>query len=249
MKIFAIGDLHLSFGEGVSKPMDKFGGQWVGHTEKLHRNWTENICTEDVVILCGDHSWGLRLEEAMADLSWIHALPGKKILFKGNHDLWWQSISKLNKLYEDGTMYFTQNKCYVVEDPETGLRTAICGTRGWMCPGVDGFSEHDQKIYDREVLRLRFSLEEGRAAGADRIIGVLHYPPTNDRHQKSGFTELMTEYGVETCVYGHLHGKESFKHGLQGMFNGVEYKLVSLDYVEGMPQEILPRGGRAVQEG
>ncbi len=249
MKIFAIGDLHLSFGEGVSKPMDKFGGQWVGHTEKLHRNWTENIGPDDVVILCGDHSWGLRLDEAMADLDWIHNLPGRKILFKGNHDLWWQSISKLNKLYEDGTMYFTQNKCSLVEDPETGLVTAICGTRGWTCPGVDGFSEHDKKIYEREVLRLRLSLEEGRAAGADRIIGVLHYPPTNDRHHKSGFTELMTEFGVETCVYGHLHGKESFKYGLQGMFNGVEYKLVALDYVEGMPQEILPGSTASVQEG
>ena len=133
MKIFAIGDLHLSFGEGVQKPMDKFGVQWVGHTEKLHRNWTANIGPDDVVILCGDHSWGLRMEEAMADLEWIHNLPGRKILFKGNHDLWWQSIGKLNKLFEDGTMYFTQNTCCVVEDAKTGLATAICGTRGWTC--------------------------------------------------------------------------------------------------------------------
>ena len=91
MKIFAIGDLHLSFGEGVSKPMDKFGGQWVGHTEKLHRNWTENIGPDDVVILCGDHSWGLRLDEAMADLDWIHNLPGRKILLRGNHDMFWDA--------------------------------------------------------------------------------------------------------------------------------------------------------------
>lgn len=239
MKLFAIGDLHLSFGEDVEKPMDIFGGQWVGHTEKLHKNWVEQIAEEDVVIICGDISWGLRMEEALADLDWIHKLPGKKVLFKGNHDLWWQSITKLNKLYDDGTMIFTQNQCHVVKDPVTGKKTAICGTRGWTCPGVEGFSEHDRKIYERELLRLKFSLEEGKKAEADRIIGVLHYPPTNDKKQGSGFTELMSQYGVETCVYGHLHGKEAFRHGLQGIYNGVEYRLVSLDYVQGMPREII----------
>ena len=243
MKLFAIGDPHLSFGEGVQKPMDIFGGQWVGHTEKLYKNWSETVAPEDVVILCGDISWGLKLEEAMADLDWIHALPGKKILFKGNHDLWWQSISRLNKLYEDGTMCFTQNQCHVAEDPETGLRIAICGTRGWNCPGTDGYTDHDRKIYEREMLRLRLSLEEGRKAGADQIVGVLHYPPTNDMQQESGFTRLMSEYGVKTCVYGHLHGKDAYKHGLKGIFNGVEYRLVSLDYVEGMPQQVIPKEG------
>ncbi len=111
MKLFAIGDLHLSFGENVDKPMDVFGGGWVGHTEKLYKNWKELVGPEDLVIICGDISWGLRPEEALADLDWIHALPGKKILFKGNHDLWWQSIGKLNKLYDDGTMFFMQNHC------------------------------------------------------------------------------------------------------------------------------------------
>lgn len=240
MKIFAIGDLHLSFGENIEKPMDIFGGQWVGHTEKLYKNWNEIITEDDVVIICGDISWGLRLDEAKADLEWIHNLPGKKILFKGNHDLWWQSISKLNKLYEDGTMKFTQNQCTLVEDPETGIKTAICGTRGWICPGTEGFSEHDRKIYDRELLRLKFSLEEGKKSGADQIIGVLHYPPTNDSKAGSGFTDLMSEYGVKTCVYGHLHGKEAFKKGIQSTLNGVTYKLVSLDYVEGMPKQIFP---------
>lgn len=239
MKIFAIGDLHLSFGEMVDKPMDVFGGEWVGHTEKLYNNWRSLVGPEDLVIVCGDISWGLRLEEAMADLDWIHDLPGTKILFKGNHDLWWQSIGKLNKLYDDGTMVFAQNHCYVAEDPETGRKVAICGTRGWICPGTEGFGEHDQKIYDRERIRLRLSLDEGKASGADILLGVLHYPPTNDKMQGSGFTDLMTEYGVKTCVYGHLHGKDAFKHGIKGIYNGVEYKLVSLDYAEGMPKEVL----------
>ncbi len=238
MKVFAIGDLHLSFGDMVEKPMDIFGGQWVGHAERLYNNWIERVTDEDVVIICGDISWGLRLEEAIADLSWIHKLPGKKVLFKGNHDLWWQSIGKLNKLYDDGTMTYIKNQRYVMRDLEHGRTTEICGTRRWICRGADGFSDHDRRIYERELLRLKFSLEEGRKSGADRIIGVLHYPPTNDKMQESGFTELMSSYGVETCVYGHLHGKEAFKHGMIGIFNGVRYRLVSLDYVEATPQEV-----------
>lgn len=234
MKIFAIGDLHLSFGETVEKPMDIFGGEWVGHAEKLYKNWLETVSGEDVVIVCGDVSWGLRLEEAMADLNWVHELPGKKVFFKGNHDLWWQSAGKLNKLYEDGTMNFMQCKAYIPE----GEKIAICGSRGWICPGTEGFSEHDRKIYDREVARLRLSLEEARTQGIDRIIGVLHYPPTNDKHQPSDFTRLMEEYGVKTCVYGHLHGKDAFPNGMKGIYNGVEYRLVSLDYLQAKPEEV-----------
>ena len=249
MRIFAIGDLHLSFGEMVEKPMDIFGGQWVGHTEKLHKNWTEMVGPDDVVIICGDISWGLRQDEAQADLDWIHDLPGRKILFKGNHDLWWQSLSKLNKLFEDGTMLFVQNKCVILDVAEVGTdgaadvekcrKIAICGTRGWTCPGTEGFSDHDRKIYDREVLRLKMSLDDAKAAGAETIIGVLHYPPTNEKHHKSGFTDLMTDSGVKTCVYGHLHGKEAFKNGIKGEYNKVEYKLVSLDYVQGRPEEVV----------
>lgn len=238
MKIFAIGDLHLSFGEKVEKPMDIFGGQWIDHAEKARKNWEKRVREEDTVIICGDISWALRPEEARADLDWIYRLPGKKILLKGNHDLWWQSVNKLNRIYPDGTMFFLQNQCKVITDPLTGMRTAVCGTRGWLCPGTDGFDSHDRKIYERELLRLRFSLEEGKRAGADRIIGALHYPPTNDKLQSSGFTQLMSEYGAEICVYGHLHGKEAFAHGLQGIFCGVKYGLVSFDYLEAIPKEV-----------
>ena len=228
MKIFAIGDLHLSMGEDIEKPMDIFGGEWVGHAEKLYNNWTESVTNDDIVIVCGDISWGLRLDEAVADLEWIHNLPGTKVFFKGNHDLWWQSAGRLNKMYDDGTMNFMQCKAYIAGD------VAICGSRGWICPGTDGFSEHDRKIYDREAARLRLSLEEGKK----KIIGVLHYPPTNDKHQASDFTRLMEEYGVKTCVYGHLHGKDVFPNGLKGIYNGVEYRLVSLDYLQAKPEEV-----------
>ena len=230
MKIFAIGDLHLSMGEDIEKPMDIFGGEWVGHAEKLYNNWTESVTNDDIVIVCGDISWGLRLDEAVADLEWIHNLPGTKVFFKGNHDLWWQSAGRLNKMYDDGTMNFMQCKAYIAGD------VAICGSRGWICPGTDGFSEHDRKIYDREAARL--SLEEGKKQGIKKIIGVLHYPPTNDKHQASDFTRLMEEYGVKTCVYGHLHGKDVFPNGLKGIYNGVEYRLVSLDYLQAKPEEV-----------
>ena len=237
MKIFAIGDLHLSFGEGVEKPMDIFGDLWQDHAARLKAMWQETVSGDDIVILCGDISWGLRLDEAVADFQWIRQLPGKKVIFKGNHDLWWQSAGKLNRLYGSEDMTFVQNKCYVVE--AGGKKTAVCGSRGWICPGEEFFTEADRKIYERELGRLKLSLEEGKASGADEIIGVLHFPPTNDKMQDSGFTRLMTEYGVKICVYGHLHGKESFRKGLQGIFNGVRYELVSLDYLQGRPKEVI----------
>ena len=237
MKIFAIGDLHLSFDERVEKPMDVFGEAWADHDEKLYNNWKETVSEDDLVIICGDISWGLRQDEALADLEWIHRLPGKKVFFKGNHDLWWQSVNKLNKIYEDNSMVFVQNKCFIIEKISDGsqLKTAICGTRGWTCPGTEGFTEHDRKIYDREIARLKLSLDDAKNQGAEQIIAALHFPPTNDKQQPSDFTKLLTQYGVKTCVYGHLHGKDSFGNGIKSVLNGVEYKLVSLDYLQCKP--------------
>lgn len=231
MKIFAIGDLHLSFDERIEKPMDIFGSRWVNHHERVKEHWERLVTEEDVVLIPGDISWGLREDEAVADLQWIDALPGRKVLTKGNHDLWWTTVTRLNKLFAD--MTFLQNKCIMVAED-----VAVCGSRGWICPGTEGFSEHDQKIYNREVLRLGMSLEEAKKMGAKTIIAALHYPPTNDKMQGSGFTDMLEKYGVKTCVYGHLHGKDAFKHGIKGIYNSVEYKLVSLDYLEGEPELI-----------
>ena len=226
--IYAIGDVHLSLDERIKKPMDVFGPKWENHAERLRDNWVSKVKSGDLVIICGDISWGLKLEEAMADLLFLDGLPGHKIITKGNHDLWWGSVSKLNNI-SDG-MTFLQNTAYVDEEG-----TAIVGTRGWICPGTDGFDAHDQKIYDREQIRLRLSLEDAVGKGAKKIIASLHYPPSNDRFEESGFTRLLEEFGVSTCVYGHLHGKDAFKNGYKGIWNGVEYKLVSLDYVEASP--------------
>lgn len=230
MAIYAIADLHLSFDERVEKPMSIYGKSWENHEERLKNNWENNISHDDVVIIAGDISWALKPEEALADLEWIHRLPGKKVLIKGNHELWWQSITKLNKLYDN--MFFLQNTFYPVDE------TAICGTRGWICPGTDGFSQQDEKIYKRELLRMEMSLSEANKAGYKNVIVMMHYPPTNDKQQCSGFTELFEKYDVSAVYYGHLHGKDVWPKGLQGNLNGVEYRLISLDYIDANPLKI-----------
>ena len=164
------------------------------------------------------------MDEATFDLDIIHNLPGKKIYVKGNHDYWWTTVAKLNKLYED--MSFLQNNFYSYNE------YAICGTRGWICPNDVKFTEDDEKIYKREAHRLKLSLDAAKKAGFEKIIVITHYPPTNDKLEPSLFTDIYEEYKVEKVIYGHLHGKESFKMGLEGIREGVEYKLVSCDYVD-----------------
>lgn len=227
MRIFAIGDLHLSLSEGTQKPMDIFGPEWVNHAERTRKSWMETVREEDLVILAGDHSWALKLEEAREDLEWISSLPGKKVLVKGNHDLWWSSINKLSGQYPD--LFFIQNNCYMEG------KLAICGTRGWICPGDRDYTAHDDKIYKREIMRLKASLDAAVAAGAEEIIGALHFPPTNDKQQRSGFTECFSQYGVKMVVYGHLHGKDAYTKGIESNLNGTEYRLVSLDRLQCRP--------------
>ncbi len=221
MNIFAIADLHLSM--SGEKPMDIYGGQWIRHTERLQENWGLLINEEDTVIIAGDTSWALKQDESLADLCWLSNLPGKKVLIKGNHDLWWTSVTKLNSLFED--MYFLQNTYY------SAGNYAVCGSRGWTTPADPDFSEHDQKIYRREVGRLKMSLESAKKAGKKRIIGALHYPPAGGGAVRNDFTSLFEEYGVDLVVYGHLHGADAHQRGIQGMHRGVEYRLVSCDHL------------------
>ncbi|SHJ92606.1 metallophosphoesterase [Tepidibacter formicigenes] len=222
MALYAIGDLH--FGKVVNKSMDIFGSNWENHREKIINDWINNVKEEDTVLIVGDISWGINLNEAIPDLEDIHNLPGKKILVKGNHDYWWTTISKLNKLYDD--MKFVQNNYCVYKD------FAICGTRGWLCPNEVKFEEDDEKIYKREIQRLKLSLEAAKKGGLKKIIVITHYPPTNDKLEESDFTKTYEEYNVKKVIYGHLHGKESFKAGLVGEKNNIEYHLVSCDYTD-----------------
>ncbi|MDD2484680.1 MAG: metallophosphoesterase, partial [Eubacteriales bacterium] len=146
---------------------------------------------------------------------------------KGNHDLWWASVSKLNAI--DESMYFLQNTYYKAGD------YAICGTRGWICPGDSDFTEHDKKIYERELGRLRTSLAAAKNAGETHLIGMIHYPPANDAMEDSGFTALFEEFGTKLVVYGHLHGTDPYLRGLEGKRNGVEYRLTACDYISCCP--------------
>ncbi len=227
MSIYAISDLHLSFGEGIDKPMDIYGGEWTDHPCKLKKIWTQTIAPEDTVILAGDISWALKLHDAMPDLDWIDSLPGRKLIVKGNHDLWWTGITRMNRLYEN--IAFLQNTFYPAEG------WAICGSRGWLCPGSEGFTLQDEKIYRRELLRLRASLASARDSGFSKILGVMHYPPANDKFQPSGFMDLFSEFGADTVVYGHLHGEDACGHAFERNMNGVEYRMVSLDYLKNRP--------------
>lgn len=222
MSLYAIGDLHFS--TAVNKPMNIFGDNWDNHEEKIINSWKSKVNVEDTVLIVGDTSWAINMNEAEEDLNIIHNLPGKKIYVKGNHDYWWTTVAKLNKLYDD--MSFLQNNFYQYEE------YAICGTRGWICPNDVKFTEDDEKIYKREAHRLKLSLDAAKKAGFKKIIVITHYPPTNDKLDPSLFTEIYESYGVEKVVYGHLHGKESFKMGLKGIRNEVEYNLVSCDYVD-----------------
>lgn len=227
MSLYAISDLHLAL--SGEKPMHVFGDQWYKHDEKIERNWLLKIRDEDTVLIAGDISWSIKMEEGLRELTWIHNLPGKKILIKGNHDYWWQSISKLNNLYED--MNFIQNNYFSYED------YAICGTRGWISPG-ENFTSHDRKIYDREIIRLRLSLDSAIKAGYKKLIVMVHYPPTNENSTETEFTKIFKEYGVQKVFYGHIHGP-IFSNILEGNLDGVEYILTSADYINFDPIKIL----------
>ena len=230
MGILAIGDLHLS--TSSAKPMDVFGKQWVNHTEKIKNGWQRVVQGDDLVIVAGDISWAMKLDEALFDLQWLAALKGTKLLIKGNHDYWWSSVSKLRALAPP-SVYALQN------DSFTWAGKVICGTRGWICPGEEGFQdESDEKIYRRETQRLRLSLEHGLKRGAGQIICALHYPPFNRQNQESAFTALLEEYKVELCVFGHIHD-EGRDYIFQGVKNGVRYLFVAADGLDFTPARLF----------
>lgn len=231
MSLFAMSDLHLSHYK--EKPMDIFDKVWENHTEKILKNWNEIISDNDTVIVNGDLSWGMKMDEVKPDLDFISSLNGYKIFIPGNHDYFWNSTSKLNTLYNN--MYFLKNNFISYKD------YAICGTRGWICPGDTRYTEHDNKIYLREVGRLKLSLDEAVKMGyiGDNIIVAMHFPPTNDSCENSLFIELFKNYNIKRVIYGHLHGANKYNNSLLGDVNGINYSLVSADYLKFKPIKIL----------
>ncbi|NLY42509.1 MAG: serine/threonine protein phosphatase [Clostridiaceae bacterium] len=233
MALFAISDLHLSL--GVNKPMDVFGDKWNNYMERIKENWEKQVEDTDYVVLPGDLSWATYLEQSYSDFCFLNELPGLKIVSKGNHDYWWTTMSKLNKYIQRNKfdkIVFMHNNSILYKD------IAICGTRGWNCPGSDGFSKEDEKIYLRELQRFELSIQDGLKNNPREIIAALHYPPfTRSGELQSGFIDLLKKYDIKTCIYGHLHA-DSHKDAMNGEYDGIRYYLVSSDYVDFTPVKI-----------
>lgn len=225
MSLFAIADLHLSL--GVDKPMDVFPG-WAGYVEKLEKNWRENVRPEDTVVVAGDISWGLDISEAKEDFAFLDQLPGTKILLKGNHDLWFSTKTKVEKFFaENGfsTLKILFNNAY-----EYGDR-AICGTRGWMNDPIE------KKVLLRECGRLRMSLKEGKKFGKEPLV-FLHYPPVFGGGECYEILDVLLEYGIKQVYYGHIHGYSS-GYAINGIRNGIDFRLISCDFVQFNPVKIM----------
>jgi len=226
MNIYALSDLHLSF--GTDKPMNVFGRNWDNYEEKMRANWNKLVKDDDYVLVCGDISWATYIEEAKLDFEYIASLNGTKIISKGNHDYWWTTAAKQKKFLEENKIdkiMFLHNNSYVLPDG-----TAVCGSRGWFSEDMHKAAE-DEKIYDRELIRLELSLKSV-PKDAKKIIAMLHYPPD------VRFMQMLSQYGVSECVYGHLHA-QSHRYAVYGTLDGVRYNLTSCDYLGFKPLKIM----------
>lgn len=255
MKVFAIGDLHLS-GNPPTKPMDIFGPHWNDHWARIKEHWNANVTDEDIVFLVGDISWALRLEDAAYDLQEIASMPGKKYMIRGNHDYWWASANKMHNLMGDAITFIQGHGTAELIQTEEGPRLiAFGGTRAYLCPGDSHFSpETDQSIYERELMRTEAALQEMDKATAylsstsDLSIDIenipvtklllLHYPPFNESNAPSGFTDLMKQYNVDICIFGHLHDQISFNR-IPKEFGMTKLELVSADYLDFKLKQII----------
>ncbi len=231
MAVFIIGDLHLSL--GCEKPMDVFQG-WQDYVPRLEKSWRALVAPQDTVLLAGDTSWGMKLEEALADFRFLEALPGRKVLLKGNHDYWWTTASKMAEFFETNglhTFSVLHNRSILCEKENI----ALCGTRGWLAGQPDA---HSGKVYAREVGRLRASLAHAHKQFpfAERV-AVLHYPPIYAGGAAREMLDAMAQYGVKRCFYGHLHAA-AIRRAVQGNVEGVEYRLISADALQFYPYKI-----------
>lgn len=230
--VFAIADLHFdSTGE---KPMGIFGSNWEDHEAQIKKNWKEVITEDSLILLPGDISWALRHEDAYVDLMKIEKLPGRKIMIKGNHDYWWSSLKKIND-FNFKTIDFIQNNCFVYKN------IGVFGTRGWgnteLGKEQKESNEHNIKVFKRELNRLRLSLDSLKEKVETKIV-MLHYPPFNPDSTPNEFAEIMKEYNVDICVYGHLHG-EGHKYIREGNIDGIEYYCVASDFIQFKPKKII----------
>lgn len=223
MAIYVIADLHLSFSQ--DKPMSIFGENWEGHSEKIKNNWISKVKPEDTVVLPGDFSWAMYLQDTYKDFEYLNSLPGKKLLLKGNHDYWWTTVTNMRNFLEENkfkNIDFIYNNSYLVENK------LLTGTRGWNL--LD--TENSSKMIKRESIRLQLAIEDGiKKYGDDKeIIVFMHYPPISNTNKKSDFLKILKQYNIKRCYYGHLHGK-SHQDAVEGIVDGIEFKLISADYL------------------
>jgi len=232
MALYAISDLHLS--HRSNKPMDKFGSNWAGHAQRMADAWDATVQPDDVVLCPGDLSWAMKLEEADQDLAWIAARPGRKVLGRGNHDYWWQSIGRVRAALH--------TSCFALQNDAVDLGDfVVAGSRLWTVPGGLDWDAGEQKVYEREVQRLKLSLEAARVMAAGRrLIVAVHYPPFTARGEHTEFSRLICSSGATLCVYGHLHGARSHATAVEGMRDGVEFHLVACDRLGFVPKALWP---------
>lgn len=225
LALFTISDLHLSFSS--DKPMDIFKG-WDNYVDRIKANWLRVVSKDDTVVLPGDFSWALKLEDTLADFMFLNELPGQKIILKGNHDLWWCTVSKMNAFFEQNkidTVRILHNNHFEVEN------LALCGTRGWMFEGTV-----EQKVLLREAGRLEASLASAKQSGLQPIV-FMHYPPAYDKHVCNEFFDIFEKYGVKDVYYGHMHGRGI--HPITSVVRGVNMRLVSCDCIDFNPYRIV----------
>lgn len=230
MKIFSISDLHLDINN--TKPMDIFGPVWHDYLDKIVADWNEKVADEDVVILAGDYSWAMKISEVKADFEFLNKLKGKKIIIRGNHDYWWSSVSQVRDLLPPN--------CYALQNDAIKIGEYIfCGNRGWIIPEGKFNTAENQKLYAREVIRAEMSLTAANKlkTNNEKIVFITHYPPFNNKVEPSEYTSLIEKYGVDICVFGHLHGYVNPKM-LYNEINGVKYYLTSCDAVKNALVEI-----------
>lgn len=223
MSLFAIADTHLSF--GTNKPMDSFPG-WNDYVERIEKNWNKIVTADDTVVIAGDISWAMNFDELKADFEFLNNLNGTKIIIKGNHDYWWNTLKKMNEFIDKNhfdTVKILCNNSYTVD----GI--SICGSRGWMFEGED---EHDEKVLSREVGRLKLSLD---SAESENKIVFLHYPPITTDSKCDEILSVLKQYGIKKCYYGHLHGKAA-KIAVDDTIDGIDFKLISCDRLSFIPK-------------
>lgn len=229
MSLYAIADLHLSL--GADKPMDIFGG-WDNYVERLEENWRNTVKNDDTVVIAGDISWAMRLDQTYQDFSFIEALPGRKIFLKGNHDYWWSTRKKIEDYLRANNF---KSISILFNSAEVVGEFAVCGTRGWS---YDCSSQEDIKILNREVGRLTMSIEEAKKTGLE-IVVFLHYPPVFSGYECTEILNVLQKYDIKKCYYGHLHGRQVARKTITGTYKGIKFHMISSDQVDFRPVRVL----------